>query len=354
MRYPGMDSLDDLTDLRLLSLGGSTITLGGLFTALVILVLAWVFARVVRAGLERLEGRARVGRASIYIVQRVVTYAIILAGVLVALTNLGLNLSSLAVFAGALGVGLGLGLQGIVREFVSGLVLIFERHANIGDYVELENGTRGEIVEVGPRAARIKTNDNVDVIVPNSRLVETQVINWTLRGDTRRIHVPFSAAYGSDKNKVRDVVLEAARAVPFTLPDTETRRTQVWLTGFGDSALNFELVVWPTIDAVKRPAAMQAAYAWAIEDALTRACIEIPFPQMDVRLRSLFGREQEQALDALRLERTAEAETEEQPPTRNDAAEDLMASAKAAAEAKSKLSHDDVEGRAEAEIAPKG
>ncbi|HEX8569888.1 MAG TPA: mechanosensitive ion channel domain-containing protein [Caulobacteraceae bacterium] len=350
-----MDSLNDLTDLRLLSLGGSAVTLGGLLTALVILVLAWVLARVVGAGLERLRGRARVGRSSIYIVQRLVTYAIVLAGVLVALTNLGINLTSLAVFAGALGVGLGLGLQGIVREFVSGLVVIFERHANVGDFIELENGTRGLIVEVGPRATRIKTNDNVDIIIPNSKLIENQVTNWTLKGDTRRIHVPFSAAYGADKNQVREVVLEAARAVPFTLADTETRRTQVWLTGFGDSALNFELVVWPTIDAVKRPAAMQAAYAWAIEDALTRAGIEIPFPQMDIRLRSLFGREEEKALDALRLERAPETEPpEEIPPANNDAADDLMANAKAAEQAKSRVAKDDHEGRAEAEIAPPG
>jgi small-conductance mechanosensitive channel len=348
-----MDSLNDVTGLRLLSLGGSTITLGGLITAAFILLFAWFFARVVRAGLERLEGRARVGRSSIYIVQRVVTYAIVLTGALVALTNLGLNLSSLAVFAGALGVGLGLGLQGIVREFVSGLVLIFERHANIGDFIELENGTRGEIVEVGPRAARIKTNDNVDVIIPNSKLIENQVINWTLRGETRRIHVPFGAAYGSDKTRVREVVLEAARAVPFTLPDTETRRTQVWLTGFGDSSLNFELVVWPALDAVKRPAAMQAAYAWAIEDALTRAGIEIPFPQMDVRLRSLFGREEDRALDALRLERAPESRPDaDTPPARNDAAEDLMANAKAAAEAKARIHPSNPEARAEAEASP--
>ena len=349
-----MSALNEFTDFQLLSLGGSRVTVGGVLTALAILVAAWLIARLVGAALERLRGRARVGRSSIYIVQRLVTYAIVLAGALVALTNLGINLTSLAVFAGAIGVGLGLGLQGIVREFVSGLVLIFERNANVGDFIELENGTRGLIVEVGPRATRIKDNDNVDIIIPNSRLVENQVTNWTLRGDTRRIHVPFSAAYGSDKNRVREVVLQAAREVPFTLPETETRRHQVWLTGFGDNALNFELVVWPTIEAVKRPSAMQAAYAWAIEDALTRACIEIPFPQMDVRLRSLFGREQEQALDALRLERTPEAETEQQAPTRNDAAEDLMASARAGAEARAQLRDADPEARAEAEIAPKG
>ena len=348
-----MESLNELTDWRLLTFGGSTISVGGLLAACVIIAVAGVAARMVSAGFRKLRGRAAAGRSSLYIFDRLATYGVVVVGVFVALSTLGINLTSLAVFAGAIGVGLGFGLQGVVREFVSGLVLIFDRHTNVGDYIELEDGSRGEVIEIGPRATRLKTNDNVDIIIPNSKLTDNPVINWTLRGDTRRIHVPFSAAYGSDKTKVREVVLQAAREVPFTLPDTPTRRTQVWLTGFGDSSLNFELVVWPTLDAVKRPASMQAAYTWAIEDALTRASIEIPFPQMDVRLRSLFGREEEKALTALRLERPPETQPpEEIPPSRNDAAEDLMANAKAAAEAKERLHPDDEEGRAEAESAP--
>jgi small-conductance mechanosensitive channel len=316
---------DEITAIRLLTFGGTTLTVGGVLTALVILGVTLVAARVVRAALERLRGRAKRGADSLYIVEKLVTYAVIIAGVLTALSTVGLNLTSFAVFAGAVGVGLGLGLQGIVREFVSGLVIIFERHTNVGDFIELDDGNRGRIVEVGPRAARIKTNDNVDVIIPNSKLIENPVINWTLRGDTRRIHVPFTAGYTCDKAKVREAVLAAARKVPFTLPDTPERRTQVWLTGFGDSAMNFELVVWPTLDAVKRPAAMQAAYTWAIDDALREAGIEIPFPQMDVRLRSLFGREDDEALRALRLEGDSHAaETAASAPTRNDAVQDLL------------------------------
>ena len=117
---------------------------------------------------------------------------------------------------------------------------------------------------MGPRATRLRTNDNVDVVIPNSKLIENPLINWTLKGDTRRVHVPFGVAYGSDKECVRRAVLEAAHKVPFTLPDTRDRKTQVWLVGFGESALNFELVVWPTLDSFKRPAAMQAAYNWSI------------------------------------------------------------------------------------------
>jgi small-conductance mechanosensitive channel len=248
------------------------------------------------------------------------------------------NLTSLAVFAGAVGVGVGLGLQGVVREFVSGLVVIFDPNVHVGDFVELENGVRGEIVEVGPRATRIRTNDALDVVLPNSKLIENQVINWTLKGETRRIHVPFSVSYGTDKALVRDAVLAAAREMPST-QETETRRTQVWLVGFSDSAMNFELVVWPTPEAARRPAAMQAAYTWAIDDALCRAGIEIPFPQIDVRLRSLFGHEGEAALEALKLRAPAEARPGAAASAPNDALQDAQVSSEA----------DDPEGRAPVE-----
>jgi small-conductance mechanosensitive channel len=119
-------------------------------------------------------------------------------------------------------------------------------------------------------------------------------------------------------------VLAAAHEVPFTLPDTQTQKTQVWMTGFAESSLSFELVVWPTLEAVKRPKAMNAAYTWAIDDALRKACIELPYPQRDIRIRSLFGHEGKDALEALNLERTPEPAQPISLPTTNDAAEDLM------------------------------
>lgn len=298
--------------------------------ALVIVAAAAIVARVVTQGLKRLRGRSNTGRSLIYIFEKLAGYALVLMGVFVGLSSLGINLTSLTVFAGAVGVGLGLGLQGVVREFVSGLVAIFDPFVNVGDFVELDNGARGEVAEVGPRATRVRTNDGLNVIIPNSKLIETQLVNWTLKGGTRRIHVPFSVAYGVDKSLVREVVLAAAKAVPFTLPDSEAHKSQVWLVGFGDSALKFELVVWPTVEAVRRPAAMHAAYTWAIEDALRAADIEIPFPQLDVRLRSLFGDEGAQALATLRLTPDGHAETRPTGHLRrsvNDAADTLLADA---------------------------
>lgn len=289
-----------------------------------ILALALALARLASIGLRRLRERSSTGGPSIYIVEKLAGYGLVLAGGFLALSILGVNLTSLTVFMGAVGVGIGLGLQGIVREFVSGLVLIFDPLVNVGDYVEVEGGRRGEILEVGARATRLRTNDDINVVIPNSKLIEGQVVNWTLKGGTRRLHVPFSVAYGADKARVRDAVIAGARAVPFTLPESDHHRTQVWLVGFGESALNFELVVWPALEAIKRPASAQAAYTWAIEDALRNAEIEMPYPQMDLRIRSLFGRENDDALRALGLKSGQSPVRPAATPTTNDAADELM------------------------------
>ncbi|HEY0647200.1 mechanosensitive ion channel family protein [Phenylobacterium sp.] len=318
-----MAEIDAIGDFVLFAIGRTPVTLGGVLAGLAVVAVFLLAARLIGAVIRRVRARSRHGREALYIVEKLTIYGLTIIGLVAGLSTVGLNLSSLAIFAGAVGVGVGLGLQGIVKEFVSGLVLIFDRVLNVGDYVELENGKRGLVQEIGPRAVRVRTNDNVELVLPNSSFIEGPVINWTLQNRTRRIHIPFSVAYGSDRQKVRDVVLEAARSVPFTIAETDAHRSQVWLVGFGESGLKFELLVWPTLDAVKRPAAMQAAYTWAIADALERACIEIPYPQMDVRLRSLFGEEADAALKTLRLEPPKRRAAAEPVATVNDAADDL-------------------------------
>jgi small-conductance mechanosensitive channel len=317
--------LHTLDSFELVKLGKASITVGGLLAGLVIIIAAVIAARLAAAGLRRLRAKATGSAASLYIVEKLSSYGLILVGFLAALSTMGIDLTSLAVFAGALGVGIGLGLQGVVKDFASGISLVFERLVAVGDFVELPNGARGVVHEIGPRATRIRTNDATDIIVPNSVLVNDQVVNWTLHNQNRRIRVPFVTAFGVDKEKVREAVLKAARSVPFTSADDAVRRTQVWLVGFGEHALKFELIVWPTVEAVRRPAAIFAAYTWAIDDALRAAQIEIPVPQRDLRLRGLFGEEGEDAREALRLaplsHRTKRRASRH--PSSNDAAEDL-------------------------------
>ena len=180
-----------------------------------------------------------------------------------------------------------------MRNFVSGLIILFEKSLKVGDFVELSSGLAGEVKEINMRGTLITTNDNIDIIVPNSDFVNNQVTNWTLRETYRRIHVPFGVAYGTDKDLVKQAALEAADEVKWTLSDDVNRKPQVWLVQFGDSSLNFELVVWLQAEAVKRPGAVQAAYLWEIDTKLKEHGIEIPFPQRDLHLRSVFGQKDE-------------------------------------------------------------
>ncbi len=317
-----------LLDAELLRFGGTGITVETLIAAAIILMLAIMAAWAVRLLVRRAQARLDEERmASVYIGGQVVRYIIIFAGLAAAISTLGVDLSTLSLFAGALGVGIGLGLQDIVKNFVCGIVLLFDRSIEVGDYVELEDGTSGIVSSIGPRATNLLTNDNVDVMVPNANLLNGQLTNWTRNRGTRRIHVPFSVAYGSDKDKVKAAALEAAQSVPFTMSDQDQHRTQVWLKKFGDSSLDFELVVWPTLAAVKRPGSMMAAYCWAIDDALRRHGIEIPFPQRDIHLRGFFGVEGEAAIHAFHGRAGGEeamAGTPSRPSVSiNDAAQDI-------------------------------
>jgi small-conductance mechanosensitive channel len=293
----GWSFLARWSNASLFEINETPVTLFGIFrVAIIFLIAIWV-SKLIRHGLDRVMSRgSTMSRSSVYMLGRIFHYIILIAAVLVSLSSLGLDFTKLAFIAGALGVGIGFGLQAIFSNFISGIIVLFERSLNVGDYVELESGVTGEVREINIRSTLISTNDNVDILVPNSEFVNGRVINWTLRDAHRRMHVPFGVAYGSDKELVRKAALEAADNVKFTLHDVPNRAPQVWLTEFGDSSLNFELVVWLIAHAVVRPAAVNAAYTWELDTALHRYGIEIPFPQRDLNVRSFFGRKDEEGL----------------------------------------------------------
>ncbi len=271
----------------LVQIGDVVLTPGRLLAATAAMVVAFLVAWMIGRALARFERQNRgVSHAAVYAVSRIARYVLIAIGMVVALEWLGVDAGKFAVVAGALGVGLGFGLQSIFNNFISGLILLFDRSLKIGDIVELESGVHGMVRDIKIRYTRINTNDNLDILVPNSEFVSGRVVNWTHGEGWRRLHVPFGVAYGTDKNKVREAGIEAAIAVPFTLEGDERRKPQVWLVGFGDSSLDFELVVWITAEATARPGAVKAAYNWELESALARHRIEIPFPQRDLHIRS--------------------------------------------------------------------
>ena len=167
---------------------------------------------------------------------------------------------------------------------------LFEQNIKVGDLIELDTGVRGLVRGIHVRSTVITTLDNLDVIVPNSELVAAKVTNVTMNEPMFRIHVPFGVAYGSDKKIVEKAGLEAAKQVEVTYDDGAKRRSQVWLVGFGDNSLNFELVVWVVNkqESHATPGSWKALYNWEIETALEKYGIQIPIPQRDLHLKSGF------------------------------------------------------------------
>ena len=275
--------------LELFKIGETPLTMLSIIRVLVILVVAIWISRIIRHGIDQIAGRnASFKQETAYTLSRLVHYVILALGILVGLSSIGVQLTSLAIVAGALGVGIGFGLQSIFNNFVSGLIMLFERNVKVGDYVVLQSGIEGRVREISVRSTLITTNDNLDIIVPNSEFITAQVTNWTMNDRLIRVHVPFGVAYGSDKDQVKRAALEAAEKVPFTYNDEERREPLVWLVGFGNSSLDFELVVWVDTKGITRPGATRAAYLWELETALRKYRIEIPFPQRDLHLRSGF------------------------------------------------------------------
>lgn len=184
---------------------------------------------------------------------------------ILALGYLGFSMGSFAIVSGAIGVGLGFGLQTVISNFVTGIIILIEKIIKVGDFVDLQSGVIGKVTEINLRYTRVTTSDLIDVIAPNSEFTSGRVINWTLIERKRRLHVPFSVA-GTESGEERE-------------PDA-------WLVKFGESSLDFKLVVWVGADLIVSPGKTQAYYLWAIEDELKKKQIEIPFPQRDLHIRS--------------------------------------------------------------------
>lgn len=331
----GWDDLGPVLEFHLLRTSGLDVTVGGLIAAVLVIGLTWLVSALVRRAVNRFGDRHQgVNRAALYAVSRLIHYVLLLAGILLAMDFAGISLGKFALFASAVGVGLGFGLQAIFGNFIAGLVLLFDRSLKVGDFVELDSATRGTVRAINIRATRIITNDNIGVLVPNSEFVNGRVVNWTHRSVNRRIRVPFRVAFGVDKELVKKAALEAAARVPFTLATEGEKRPQVWLVAYGESGVEFLLVVWLTGAAARRNVAIQAAYLWELDSSLKEHGIEVPVPQRDLRVRSAFGLEGERAMQRLLHERVqpepvaagtgAVAPAERRALSGNDASEDTQ------------------------------
>lgn len=282
-----IEKIHAILNMNLIVMGDYTLTTIGAIAAMMIVLVGFGLSKLLRNGLTRYAVRRKELHSQIYTLSRMIHYVILTIAFVWACTFLGISLDKLALVAGALGVGIGFGLQNIVNNFVSGIIILFEKSLKIGDLIELSSGVFGEVVEINIRSTVIRTGDNVDIIVPNSEFINGQVTNWTMAENIRRFRIPFSVAYGTDKELVKVAALEAAENVEHTLVGV-ARETSVLMTGFGDSSLDFVLVAWVKSESVKRPAQLMSDYLWKLDDAFRKYNIEVPFPQRDLHVRSGF------------------------------------------------------------------
>lgn len=264
---------------KLFEFGGAPITLTRLAVALAIVVIILLVARFARLGVERLiRRRGKQAEGVAYAVGRIVQYVLVITGLVVAIHNLGVDMTGVAALGALLSLGIGFGLQNIVQNFVSGFILLLERPVQKGDFVVIGN-TVGTVQEISLRATRVISRDGVSIIVPNSELISGPVVNQSAPTGTLRVRIAVGVAYGSDMEAVHETLLEVARSHPAVLTDPPPR---VFFRNFGDSALELELAVW--VGDPRPVPAVESDLRFAIDRSFRTLNVTIAFPQLDVHV----------------------------------------------------------------------
>jgi small-conductance mechanosensitive channel len=246
-------------------------------------VLFWGSSIFKRFLINRAFKKYNIGQSTSQSIATFSRYLIIVLGMVIILQSSGINLSSLSILFGALGVGIGFGLQNITNNFISGIIILFEKPIKVGDRVEVGD-VQGQIVDISARATTVVTNDNISIIVPNSEFVSSQVINWSHNEESVRFKIPVSVSYSSDVRLVERLLLEVAKEDPDVLakPSPAVRFME-----FGDSGLLFELRAWSS-SLMYKPGKLVSSLNFRIIEKFREHNIEIPFPQRDLNLRGGF------------------------------------------------------------------
>ena len=283
-----MESLRNLSELYeafagtvVFRLGASELRLGTLlYVAVLVVLLFGVTARLRRWVVYRLLARSSVELGVREATGSIVRYLFITVGLLVIVQTAGIDLTTLNVVAGAVGIGVGFGLQNIANNFISGLIILFERPIKIGDRIQVGD-VEGDVVEINVRSTTVVTNDNISIIIPNSKLIDENVVNWSHNDRKIRFRIAVSVAYGTDVRLVERLLLEVAADNPDVLEDPPP---SVRFIEFGDSGLHLELRAWSTT-LLHRKGLLVSSLNFVIYDKLREHRIEIPFPQRDLHIR---------------------------------------------------------------------
>lgn len=277
------ESIVKFLSVPVFSLGKSTITLWTLsYLLLLIIVLYFITSKLSKLIVYKVLAKSKIELGVRIAVGTIIRYAILTIGFIVIVQTVGINLNSLTVLLGALGVGIGFGLQNITNNFVSGLIILFERPIKIGDRIEVGK-VNGDVMSISMRATTVLTNDNISIIVPNSEFISSTVINWSHTDKTVRFSFPVGVSYKEDPENIRNILLTIAEANPDVLSEP---KPAVLFKEYGDSSLMFNLSIWTNTYSDK-PAVLKSQLYFEIFKKFKETGVEIPFPQRDLYIKEM-------------------------------------------------------------------
>lgn len=275
-----MTSISTIFTTPLFRLGNTPISLAIVFKLILFAFLVFIVSHLIGRAIRRwFLMRMGLDRGSQEAITSVINYAIAALGSIIVLHSLGIDLSSLTVIAGVVGLGVGIGLQNLSSNFISGLTLLFERPVKVGDFIEVDE-LFGTVEKISVRSTIVRSLDGVFAIVPNSHFVDRKVINWSYHDPRCRLHIPVGVAYSTDPILVTEALIAVAHLEKGVLRNPSPK---VWFKSFGDNALNFELLVW--IDSPPDKEIIHSSLNFRIEYEFRKREITIPFPQQDLWIR---------------------------------------------------------------------
>lgn len=272
--------IKDFLDIHIVTIGGNHLTLWTIIYFLFLVFLLIYFTKKLRNWIVyKLLEKSKIDIGVRLAVGTIIRYLVLILGFIIVLQTVGIDLSTLSILAGALGIGIGFGLQNITNNFVSGIVILFERPIKVGDRIEVGE-ILGDVVKISLRSTTVITNDNISIIVPNSEFISSTIINWSHNDRNVRFNVPIGVSYDSDPEEVKSLLLKVAEGEKTVLKNPAP---DVIFAEFADSSLNFTLRVW-TQKHITSPHILKSKLYFQIFKIFKENGIEIPFPQRDLHI----------------------------------------------------------------------
>jgi small-conductance mechanosensitive channel len=277
-----LNNIKNFLNNPITQIGSTELTIGSLvYFILLLFLLFYLTGKIKKWVVYKLLAKSKIELGVRIAVGTILRYIVLVVGFIIVLQTIGIDLSAVTVLAGALGVGIGFGLQNITNNFVSGIIILFERPIKVGDRIEVGD-ISGDVVNISMRSTTIVTNDNISIIIPNSDFISSKVINWSYTDRNIRFNIPVGVSYNEDPEIIRKILMEVANENKAVLNKPEP---DVLFKEYGDSALVFTLRIW-TQQYINRPDILKSEIYYAVFKKFKEHNIEIPFPQRDIHIKN--------------------------------------------------------------------